>query len=66
MEFKGKIFSNYSKRMKCLQGVTAGIGFSVYNVLDRPLYIITLVQWCGGWQGKWQCSGRGLLPREGV
>ena len=34
VEFKGEIFSNYSRRVKWQQGVTAGIGLSVYNVLD--------------------------------
>ena len=33
VEFKGKIFSNYSRRVKWQQGVTAGIGLTVY-VLD--------------------------------
>ena len=34
MEFKGEISSNYSRRVKWQQSVTAGIGLSVYNVLD--------------------------------
>ena len=34
VEFKGEISSNYSRRVKWQQSVTAGIGLSVYNVLD--------------------------------
>ena len=34
VEFKGEIFSNYSRRVEWQQGVTAGNGPSVYNVLD--------------------------------
>ena len=34
VEFKGNSFSNYSRRVKWQQGITAGIGLSVYNVLD--------------------------------
>ena len=34
VEFKSKIFSNYSRRVNWQQGVTAGIRLSVYNVLD--------------------------------
>ena len=34
VEFKGEIFSNYSRRVKWQQGVTAGIELSLYNVLD--------------------------------
>ena len=33
VEFEGEIFSNYSRRVKWQQGVTVGIGVSVY-VLD--------------------------------
>ena len=32
VEFKGEIFSNYSRSVKWQQGVTVGIGLSVYNV----------------------------------
>ena len=48
VEFKGEIFSNYSRRVKWQQGVTAGFGLSVYNVLNRPLlyyHIGTVVWW---------------------
>ena len=34
VKFKGKIFMNYSRRVKLQQGVTVRIGLSVYNVLD--------------------------------
>ena len=34
VEFKGEISSNYSRRVTWQQSVTAGIGLSVYNVLD--------------------------------
>ena len=65
MEFKGEIFLNYSRRVKWQQGATAGIGLSVYNVFDWPLYIITLVQWCGGWQGKVVVQWLGIVPQSG-
>ena len=39
VEFKGQIFWNCSRGVKCKQGVTAGVGLCVY-VLDGPLYNI--------------------------
>ena len=37
VEFKGQVFLNCSRRVKWQQGVTAGIGLSVYNVLHGLL-----------------------------
>ena len=34
VKFKGKIMSNYSKEMEWQQGVTTGIGFCLYSVLE--------------------------------
>ena len=34
MEFKDKIMSNYSKEVEWQQGITTGIGFCVYSVLE--------------------------------
>ena len=64
VEFKGKIFSNYSRRVNWQQGVTSGVRLSVYNILDWQLYIVTLVQWCGGCTvvgdscPEWECRVR--------
>ena len=65
VEFKGAIFSNYFRRVKWKQGVTVGVGVSVYNVWDRRLYIITLVQWCGGWQSKLLVQWSGIVTHSG-
>ena len=34
VKFKGKIMSNYSKEVEWQQGITTGIGFCVYSVLE--------------------------------
>ena len=37
VKLKGKIMSNYSKEVELQQGITTGIGFCVYNVLEYSL-----------------------------
>ena len=64
VECKGEMFSNYSRRVKWQQGVNAGIGLSVHNVLDRSLYTITLVQWCGASQGKLIVQWSGIVAQS--
>ena len=49
VELKDQIFLNCSRRVKWQQGVTAGTGLSVYNVLDGPLYNI---DWYSGVVGR--------------
>ena len=36
VKFKGKIMSNYSKEVERKQGITTGIGFCLYRVLEYP------------------------------
>ena len=53
VEFKGQIFLICSRRVKWQEGVAAGIGLSVYNVLDGPLHNI---DWYSGvvvGRGRW-------------
>ena len=62
VEFEGAIFSNYSRGVEWQQGVTAGIGLSVYNVLDWPLFHLRYCEHSveNQWRG-WKAEAGSLI-----
>ena len=62
VKFKGKIMSNYSKEVEWQQGITTGIGFCVYSVLEYFHFlchngVVVSIREC-------KCNGLGSLPRS--
>ena len=52
VEFKGEIFSNYSRRVKWQQVSLQELNLVCIMFWIDHFLLSTLVQWCGGRQGK--------------
>ena len=63
LKFKGNIVSNYSKEMEWQQGITTGIGFCVYIVLENPRRLCHNGDVVSMPEFKSSCLGS--LPRRG-
>ena len=63
VKFKGKIMSNYSKEVEWQQGITTGIGFCVYSLLEYCRLL--LYKGVAVSMSEFNTNGVGSLPRSG-